>query len=392
VGSINIVVPPLQRHAFTGGILCIFEYAKGLTARGHRVNILPLLPSPTPLWPNGDFGRIVTRAGAARSVGPRPVRRGKELVLDCVRNGIARASMRTARLFPYELQRGLHLRHVRQLMCEADVTLATSFETALPVHLYGTGQLRYFVQHFEPYFAQDLPDARWAEHEALCSYGLGLGMIANSGWLSARLAEHVGTAPPVCNNAVDHRVFHGEVKRPHASAEVRVISYGGRQASWKGFREMAEAVRAVRRASPSRNIRWLVYGDSLLRPRNDIASYEPLGFLRPAALAQAYRSADILLSASWYESFPLFPLEAMACGLAVVTTQPGAEEFATHGATAEIVEPRNVASIARGLQRVIDDPDYRAALATNGRTEAQRFSWQRSVDRRESLLFAGAGA
>jgi glycosyltransferase involved in cell wall biosynthesis len=392
VGSVNIVVPPLQRHAFTGGILCIFEYAKGLTARGHRVNILPLLPSPAPLWSNGDYGRIVTRADAARSAAPRPARRIKEFVLDSVRNSIAQASVRAARLFPYELQHGLHLRHVKQLMCEADVTLATSFETALPVRLYGTGELRYFVQHFEPYFAQDLPDPRWAEHEALGSYGLGLGMIANSGWLSARLAQHVGVAPPVCNNAVDHRVFHGEVKRARTTAEVRVISYGGRQASWKGFREMAQAVSAVRCANPSRNIRWLVYGDSLLPPRNDIASYEPLGFLRPAALAEAYRSADILLSASWYESFPLFPLEAMACGLAVVTTQPGAEEFAMHGATAEIVEPRDVASIARGLQRVIDDPEYRAALATSGRDMAQRFSWQRSVDRMESLLFPGAGA
>jgi glycosyltransferase involved in cell wall biosynthesis len=390
VGSVNIVVPPLQRHTFTGGILCIFEYAKGLRARGHRVNILPLLPSAAPLWPNGDYGRILTARAVANP--PRPIRGRKNRILNGLRNCIASGSLRAARLFPYEVQRGLHLRHVKQLMCEADITLATSFETALPVRLYGTGTLRYFVQHFEPYFAQDLPDPRWAEHEALASYGLGLGMIANSGWLSAKLAQHVGVAPPICNNAVDHRVFHGDIKPARDAAEVRVISYGGRHASWKGFREMAAAVRKVRRASPGRNIRWLVYGDSVLPPRNDIASYEPLGFLPPAALSDAYRSADILLSASWYESFPLFPLEAMACGLAVVTTQPGAEEFAKPGATAEIVEPRNVESIARGLQRVIDDPDYRAALAANGRDTARRFSWQRSVDRMESLLFAGTGA
>lgn len=392
MASVNIVVPPLQRHAFTGGILCIFEYAKGLTARGHRVNILPLLPSPAPQWPAGDYGRMLTRAAVVQPAAPPPRRRRKEIILDDVRNCIANASLRAARLFPYEVQRGLQLRHVKQLMCKADVTLATSFETALPVRLYGTGALRYFVQHFEPYFAQDLPDPRWAEHEALGSYRLGLGMIANSGWLSAQLAQLVGVAPPVCNNAVDHRVFHGEVKRASTTAEVRIISYGGRQACWKGFKEMASAVRAVRSASPGRNIRWLVYGDSVLPPHNDVANYEPLGFLQPAALAEAYRSADILLSASWYESFPLFPLEAMACGLAVVSTQLGAEEFVTHGTTAEVVEPRNVESIARGLRRVIDDVDYRATLAANGRDTAQRFSWQRSVERMESLLFASAGA
>ena len=60
VAVVNIVVPAIKRRTFSGGIACIFEYAKGLTARGHEVNVLPLLPSPYPQWVQGNFGRLVS--------------------------------------------------------------------------------------------------------------------------------------------------------------------------------------------------------------------------------------------------------------------------------------------------------------------------------------------
>lgn len=375
---VNIVVPAIKRRTFSGGIACIFEYAKGLTARGHQVNVLPLLPSPYPQWVQGSFGRLVSAPDAAAT---RPAS-WKETVRELV----AAAGLHAARLLPYEVQYGFQLRQVRRLMPRADVTLATSFETALPVHLYGTGRRCYFMQHFESLFAVDAPDPRWHEHTAAASYRLGLDMIANSTWLQAKIREEVGIEPALCPNAIDHSIFQGEVKPANASGEVRVISYGGSHATWKGIYDMASAMRRVREALPRVKIRWLVYGPCLLPPHNEICSYEALGFLQPAALADAYRSADILLSASWYESFPLFPLEAMACGLAVVTTQTGTEEFAQHDVTAEIVVARDVASIAAGLCRLIDDPQRRTRLAHAGREAARRFSWPQAVTRMEALL------
>jgi glycosyltransferase involved in cell wall biosynthesis len=116
-----------------------------------------------------------------------------------------------------------------------------------------------------------------------------------------------------------------------------------------------------------------------------------LGFLLQPQLAEAYRSADILLSASWYESFPLFPLEAMACGLPVITTQQGTEEFATPGVSAEVVRPRDPPSIADGLVRLITDASYRSAIAVEGNRASKAFTWNASAKRMESLLFEVEG-
>lgn len=386
MATINIVVPRLHSRLFSGGILCIFQYAKGLTARGHDVNVLPLLPSPEPLWFKARYGRLVNSppSSPAKSGNsarpPRTAQRVRDLCSDL--------GIRMSRLFDYEVQRGFQLRFIRKVMHEADVTVATSFETALPVHLYGAGRRCYFMQHFEPYFAVDMPDPKWAEHEALASYRLGLDMIANSSWLQAKLRREFAVEPALCPNAIDHDIFNGEPKTGPLGEEIRVISYGGSHATWKGFRDMAGAMQLLRRSMPGRKIRWQVYGGCILPPDNEIARYESLGFLEPGALARAYRSADILLSASWYESFPLFPLEAMACGLPVITTQPGTEEYAIHGRTAEIVTPRDIESIARGLTKVIEDAPYRSSLATNGLNISRQFSWSNAVARMESLLLA----
>jgi len=194
----------------------------------------------------------------------------------------------------------------------------------------------------------------------------------------------------LCPNAINHRAFSGAPKPQAGHDEVKVISYGGRGVDWKGFREMAEAVRLSREALPGVRVRWLVYGRALDPPDNPIASYEALGQLDPPALAKAYANADVLLSASWYESFPLFPLEAMACGLPVITTQAGTEDYAIAGETAEVVEAKNPQSIAQGLIRLIRDPEYAAKIAAAGWEMSHRFTWERSVKTMESILFGNA--
>ena len=93
---------------------------------------------------------------------------------------------------------------------------------------------------------------------------------------------------------------------------------------------MAEAISIARAEVPTCDIEWRVYGDTTNEAHETNTSYVPLGFLFPAQLSEEYR-ADILLSASWYESFPLFPIEAMACGLPAITTQLGTEDYTTDG-------------------------------------------------------------
>lgn len=400
---VNLVVPPLNRTKFSGGIYSIMQYADGLARRGHEVNVIPIEPSSEPTWFSGAY-TIVCRPLPARglawlrSCGPALAHLAK-LLLPTADQTKLKSSLRRMvgdaallldpRLLPLELRRAVSLLYLREAVPEADATIATSFETALPARLHGSHRKFYFLQHYEAYFKEEYNNADLAEIDAHLSYHLGLRMIANSTWLKRKVETEVtGAHVELCPNAIDHGLFYSKGKPAGSDnhGEVLVISYGGRNAVWKGFSEMAEAMRIVCKALPSVNIRWQVFGDALLPANNGIAPYEHLGFLKPVQLADAYRNADILLSASWYESFPAFPLEAMACGLAVITTQCGTEDYAIHGETAEIVEARNPESIAEGLIRLIKDDEYRQRIALNGCAISKEFTWAKSVSRMEEII------
>ncbi len=402
MARIAFVVPTFHPTRFSGGIACIMQYAAGLAERGHQVMVVPMLPSLEPRWCRGGYRVLAQdpatfrwrhrRAAlkAALLAAASPLSRGLR-----TRRGEARtaadilALRASAGRLPYAIRRAVSLEHLREALPEADVTVATFYETALAVALFGTGRRCYFMQHFEPYFREESTDPHLAELDARASYRLGLRMIANSPWLQARVREAApGGETHLCSNAVDLKVFNGEPKVARRADEVVVLSFGGRGIAWKGFKEMAEAVRLVRQRLPATRVRWQVYGGAALPADNPIAAYEDLGFLQPGLLAEAYRRADLLLSASWYESFPLFPIEAMACGLAAITTAPGTEAYAIAGETAEVVLPRDPESVAAGLQRLIVDLDYRTALAARGHAMSQRFTWARSVETLEGILLA----
>ena len=400
--KINIIIPRVSKNTFTGGTLCLMEYARGLAKKGHDVKIIPILPSPIKLnWFNPDPASIEAISkiqyllktinkipSIVASVSRILLKKSSESDIKNIQDlfGIVNLFFASAAL-PYEIKYSLGLYYLKKVMLNADVTIATSYETALPVKLYGSGALYYFVQHYEPYFKNEKDNPILAEYHAKSSYLLNLNTIANSSWLKEKIkSEHNVNGIVVCPNAINHELFNGMPKQNENENEIIVISYGGRNAEWKGFKEMAKAVKQARQRLPNKKIVWRVYGDVLLPPENPIANYERLGFLQPYQLAEAYRKADILLSASWYESFPLFPLEAMACGLAVITTQYGTEDYAIHQETAEIVQPKNPDSICEAIIRLTTDSKYRKKLAINGQQISKKFTWDKSIKKFEEII------
>ena len=98
-------------------------------------------------------------------------------------------------------------------------------------------------------------------------------------------------------------------------------------------------------------------------------------------LAALLRGARCLLYPSLYEGFGLPVLEAMACGTPVVTSRGGATEEVAGGA-AVLVDPRDPAAIAAGIEEATHRRDE---LVAAGRARAAAFTWNRSADLVEAL-------
>jgi glycosyltransferase involved in cell wall biosynthesis len=100
--------------------------------------------------------------------------------------------------------------------------------------------------------------------------------------------------------------------------------------------------------------------------------------------------AQALVYPSLYEGFGLPILEAMACGTPVVTSNVSAMPEVAGGA-AELVDPRDVHSIAAGIDRVVRRDDLRQRLRAAGLERAAAFDWDETARRTAAILRQSAG-
>ena len=103
-----------------------------------------------------------------------------------------------------------------------------------------------------------------------------------------------------------------------------------------------------------------------------------LGYVSDDLLAVLYRLADVFAFPSLYEGFGLPPLEAMAIGAPVVTSNVSSLPEVV-GDAALLINPLDPDSIANGLRRVLTDSSLREELRTKGFAQARKYSWDRSV-------------
>jgi glycosyltransferase involved in cell wall biosynthesis len=102
------------------------------------------------------------------------------------------------------------------------------------------------------------------------------------------------------------------------------------------------------------------------------------GYLDDDELCALYSSCKLFIYPSLYEGFGLPPLEAMACGAPVITSNiPSIKEVASNGA--RLVDPLNVGDVAAAIAHLLTNDEARKSLAEAGRKRVRSFTWERTA-------------
>lgn len=104
-------------------------------------------------------------------------------------------------------------------------------------------------------------------------------------------------------------------------------------------------------------------------------------------LPALYSAATLFVYPSLYEGFGLTPLEALACGAAVICSNRSSLPEVV-GDAAVLVDPLDSQVFAQAIYELLTHPERRAALRKGSLQQAARFSWQASAKRSLSIYEA----
>jgi len=119
-------------------------------------------------------------------------------------------------------------------------------------------------------------------------------------------------------------------------------------------------------------------------PENEIVF---TGYISQGEKNALYQNAGLFVFPSLYEGFGIPPLEAMEMGCPVVCSNAASlPEVA--GEAARLVDPLDVAEIARGIWDVLSDSGYASRLVERGYQQAKKFTWAASAEKLAEICAA----
>ena len=169
------------------------------------------------------------------------------------------------------------------------------------------------------------------------------------------------------------------------------VLYAGRISPHKNVVRIIEAFSALKaqldKEGKYPDLKLIIIGDELSKHpdlrrtvirggvQNDVRF---MGFVPIEVLRIFYDAAKTFVFPSLYEGFGLPPLEAMAHGTPVLTSNTSSLPEVV-GNAAVLVNPENVFEIMRALHRVLLDQTLRDRLKQRGYDQAKKFSWDASA-------------
>jgi glycosyltransferase involved in cell wall biosynthesis len=195
-----------------------------------------------------------------------------------------------------------------------------------------------------------------------------------------------GVKPFLAAGGIDTaRFFPQKIVQAREDGIFTILMYGRLSEKIKGTRLIVKACERLYPKYP--NLRLLLFDTpvnaSMAKAIEDFKTNVPFDFILNHPVEQnlsIFHRADLFVAAEKGAGWANTVAEAMASGIPVVSTKAGTADIVIPGKTGVLVR-RNVAAIAKGIEKMIESPELRHELAINARRHIEQFDWQILGDR-----------
>jgi glycosyltransferase involved in cell wall biosynthesis len=224
-------------------------------------------------------------------------------------------------------------------------------------------------------------------------------IIAVSEYTKARLIQRLGVLASkitVIHNGVDRKLFEAEPEVALAASSFLRLpspSYLLCVGSLEPRKNLARLMAAWQRVAPELPPDlWLVVagaGDKNVYKESCLEQLPArvffTGYVPDGQMKGLYAGSTGFVFPSLAEGFGLPPLEAMACGVPVLTSRATSLPEVCSSA-ALYLDPTDVSDMSRAIKLLVSDASLRERLSVLGREQAARFTWERAAERTLSVL------
>jgi glycosyltransferase involved in cell wall biosynthesis len=214
--------------------------------------------------------------------------------------------------------------------------------------------------------------------------------LVADGWAAAHLPATLGRPVERVQKGVDAEQFQPDgsnLRHVLRLQDKRVVITVARLVPLKNLRLLIDAIAIVRERVPT--VHLLIVGDG---PEAEVLKHHAAaldlagavrfaGYMPQSDTPSWYRTADVFALSSDFDNSPTVLLEAMACGLPIVTTDVGGvREFVTDRLGGVVVPPNDSAPLAAGIEKYLCAPEAARAAGSHNRSKATtEFSWRAST-------------
>jgi glycosyltransferase involved in cell wall biosynthesis len=265
--------------------------------------------------------------------------------------------------FQIELTRGLP---------DCDVIVATYWEHIQACVETGIAPVVYFEQgDFHLYDWEGDCVSEKAKNVVRMQYTLAPYITTVSATTAKHIKGKFGRESTVFHNALDANVFYPKDNQKQSDKKYMMI-VGSEQTSFKGIEDLHKVYNLLKQKGYNIELLWLTQ-EPPIHSQGDVFVNPPLNLI-----GDLYRQAYVYVCGSYYESFPLPPLEAMACGTPVVTTSnAGVQEYAQDGYNCLMTDPGDIEGLANKIIQLLNDQELYYRLQHNGYQTANHFQWNK---------------